>query len=55
MRRPSQVASTPLAESARAIVARTRADQGLSPRVTDPAVLARLATLIGTATQAHRA
>ena len=55
MRRPSPTSSTPLAESARAIVAHTRTDQGLSPKVTDPAVLGRLATLIGTATQAHRA
>ena len=29
------------------IVARTRADQGLPPTVSDPAVLGRLATLIG--------
>ena len=35
------------AESVRAIVARTRAEQGLPPTITDPAVIARLATLIG--------
>ena len=32
-------------ETIRALVARTRAGQGLSPTITDPAVLARLAVL----------
>lgn len=32
-------------EVVRALVARTRAEQGLPPTITDPAVLARLAVL----------
>ena len=32
-------------EIVRALVARTRAEQGLPPTITDPAVLARLAVL----------
>ena len=37
-----------LVEAARLIAARSRREQGLPPRVSDPAVIHRLATLVGT-------
>jgi hypothetical protein len=44
--RPNELASTFPPEVVAEIVCRTRAQQGLPPKITDPLVLGRLAVLI---------